>query len=271
MVLLAAQAGEVHDFTCGQTAEWRTAAPPAGQTACWRRRGAAATPATTRPPWWVPGQPGLRLCRGDVFGVHVCWSGSTAASCPAAGRRASTRSWGRPAPAPGSPRSAGARSPLPGETVLAQRESYATPWGCTWPPAGPVSTAWRRSSTVPAVAAADPRTPRPGNLNVWEAVYPARLPALGELADLGAGIGVERYVLDDGGLRPPQRPRGPGDWQVDEAVGPAGCTGSRIMSGPGHGVRSVVRARDGEPRLRAVPGPPGLDPVRRRAGAAAAA
>ena len=44
-----------------------------------------------------------------------------------------------------------------------------------------------------------PSTPRPVVLNTWEAVYFAHdLDTLKELADTAAGVGVERFVLDDG-------------------------------------------------------------------------
>ena len=61
------------------------------------------------------------------------------------------------------------------------------------------------------------------NLNVWEAVYfRHEFATLAALADTAAGIGVERYVLDDGwftGRRSDQA--GLGDWRVDEEVWPA--------------------------------------------------
>ena len=44
-----------------------------------------------------------------------------------------------------------------------------------------------------------PGTPRPVILNTWESVYfDLDLPTLLELAEAGAEVGVERYVLDDG-------------------------------------------------------------------------
>ena len=61
-------------------------------------------------------------------------------------------------------------------------------------------------------------------LNVWEAVYfDHDQERLERLAELGARIGVERFVLDDGwflGRR--DDTAGLGDWWVDETVWPDG-------------------------------------------------
>jgi alpha-galactosidase len=61
-------------------------------------------------------------------------------------------------------------------------------------------------------------------LNTWEAVYfDHSLEKLTALADAAAGVGVERYVLDDGwftGRR--DDTAGLGDWFVDEKIWPAG-------------------------------------------------
>ena len=69
-----------------------------------------------------------------------------------------------------------------------------------------------------------PRRPRPVTLNTWEAVYfDHSLDKLTALADAAAGVGVERFVLDDGwftGRR--DDTAGLGDWFVDESVWPDG-------------------------------------------------
>ena len=124
---------------------------------------------------------------------------------------------------------------LPGEISLAEGETYATPW---------VFFAASRAGLDGLAAQfhgylrslpAHPRTPRPVNLNVWEAVYFRHdFPALAQLADIAAGIGVERYVLDDGWFTGRRSDRaGLGDWQVDEAVWPGGL----------HRLADHVRAR----------------------------
>jgi alpha-galactosidase len=69
-----------------------------------------------------------------------------------------------------------------------------------------------------------PRTPRPVVLNTWEAVYFDHRPdRLGELAEVAARLGVERFVLDDGwfgGRR--SDAAGLGDWWVATEVWPEG-------------------------------------------------
>lgn len=66
--------------------------------------------------------------------------------------------------------------------------------------------------------------PRPVHYNSWEAVYfnhdPATLMALAEHA---AGVGAERFVLDDGWFRGRRDDRaGLGDWTVDRTIYPDG-------------------------------------------------
>ena len=82
---------------------------------------------------------------------------------------------------------------------------------------------------------AHPRTSRPVNLNVWEAVYFRHdFAKLAALADIAADVGVERYVLDDGWFAGRRSDRAAlGDWQVDEHVWPGGL----------HRLASYVRGR----------------------------
>lgn len=69
-----------------------------------------------------------------------------------------------------------------------------------------------------------PDRPRPVLLNTWEAVYfDHDLDTLCRLADLGAAVGVERFVLDDGWFHGRRNDRaGLGDWWVDPDVWPNG-------------------------------------------------
>jgi alpha-galactosidase len=61
-------------------------------------------------------------------------------------------------------------------------------------------------------------------LNTWEAVYfDHNLESLTDLAQRGADVGVERFVLDDGWFMHRRNDRaGLGDWQVDPEVWPDG-------------------------------------------------
>jgi alpha-galactosidase len=66
--------------------------------------------------------------------------------------------------------------------------------------------------------------PRPVHFNSWEAVYFNHdIEKLKELADLAAEVGVERFVLDDGWfLNRPNDRSGLGDWTADPAKYPDG-------------------------------------------------
>lgn len=66
--------------------------------------------------------------------------------------------------------------------------------------------------------------PRPVHYNTWEAIYFDHDPAvLMQLAELAAGVGAERFVLDDGWFKGRRGElAGLGDWTVDPAVYPEG-------------------------------------------------
>ena len=175
----------------------------------------------------MAGVPGFAFGSGEAYGLHVAWSGNTVhrvervpsglgmaeeAAAPGEGIR------------PGATTIGGGELLLPGEIVLAEGESYATPW---------VYLAAARSGLDDLSAQfhgylrsrpAHPRSPRPVNLNVWEAVYFRHdFGKLAALADAAAGLGVERFVLDDGWFRGRRSDRaGLGDWWVDEEVWPGG-------------------------------------------------
>src|SRR6478609_1721465 len=78
---------------------------------------------------------------------------------------------------------------------------------------------------------------RPVVLNTWEAVYfDHRLEPLLELAEAAAGLGVERFVIDDGWFRGRRDDHaGLGDWYVDEGLWPEGLT-PLIDAVTGHGM-----------------------------------
>jgi alpha-galactosidase len=112
----------------------------------------------------------------------------------------------------------------PGEIVLAPGAAYRTPVAFfAWSDAGLDGLAARFHGYLRA-RPQHPRHPRPLVLNTWEAVYFDHDPAnLLRLADVAAGVGVERFVLDDGWfLARRDDTKGLGDWLVDPAVWPDG-------------------------------------------------
>ena len=157
------------------------------------------------------GEPGFGFARGEVWGVHVGFSGNHRHYA----ERLST----------GEQVAGGGELLLPGEVVLGPGESYRTPWLFGVYGDGLDDQARRLHRHLRA-RPQHPRTPRPVTLNVWEAVYfDHDLDRLLDLAERAAAIGVERYVLDDGWFRHRRNDHaGLGDWFVDETVWPGGLT-----------------------------------------------
>jgi alpha-galactosidase len=157
----------------------------------------------------VAGTPGFGFGHGDVWGLHVAWSGNTRYRVERLPSGQTTL--------------AGGELLLPGEIVLAPGEQYATPWVCVAASAegmDGLSAAFHAQ----ARAAAPGHAPRKVMLNVWEAVYfDHDAERLDRLVDIAARVGVERFVLDDGwflGRR--DDTVGLGDWTVDPATWPDG-------------------------------------------------
>ena len=109
----------------------------------------------------------------------------------------------------------------PGEVVLAQDDTYRTPWVFfSWSGSGLDDASHRLHEHLRA----RPLPVRPVTLNNWEATYfDHGLDRLLELAERAAAAGIERFVLDDGWFRHRRHDRaGLGDWYVDEGVWPDG-------------------------------------------------
>jgi len=154
------------------------------------------------------GEPGFGFRSGDVWGVHVGWSGNTV---HVAERVANGRWIG------------GGELLMPGEVRLAPDGSYTTPWLYGSYGHGLDELSHRFHAFLRA-REGYPRSPRPVTLNSWEATYfDHDLEQLFRLVDLGAQVGVERFVLDDGwfGSRRDDT-RGLGDWFVSPEVYPQG-------------------------------------------------
>jgi len=159
--------------------------------------------------WLAAGRSGFGWRSGTVHGVHLAWSGSTRSLIvsPSHGRSL-----------------LGAGELLaPGEVLLAPGESYTSPWAVfSWGEG--LDALAHRSHAFLRSRPAHPERPRPVLLNTWEAVYfDHRLDKLLALAELAAGVGIERFVLDDGwfGSRRDDT-SGLGDWQVSAEAWPDG-------------------------------------------------
>jgi alpha-galactosidase len=158
------------------------------------------------------GTPGFGWGSGEVWALHLGWSGDHTSRVERAGDGQTVLSVGELL--------------IGGEVVLAPGESYIAPTAyAAYSSDGldGVSArfhAWLRSRD------GHPSAPRPVVLNTWEAVYFNHdLAVLEQLADAAADLGVERFVLDDGwflGRR--DDTKGLGDWVVDPDVWPNGLT-----------------------------------------------
>ncbi|MEJ1088414.1 alpha-galactosidase [Microbacterium sp. Mu-80] len=155
------------------------------------------------------GRPGFGFEHGQVHAVHLAWSGNQRVLA----ERGTT----------GEVFLGGGELFGPGEVTLAPGERLAAPeligsWGDGLNElAGRFHDEWRARPQ-------HPRRPRPITLNTWEAVYfDHSLARLTALADAGARLGVERFVLDDGWFRHRRDDTaGLGDWYVDDGVWPQG-------------------------------------------------
>jgi alpha-galactosidase len=156
------------------------------------------------------GTPGFTERQGEVWAVHVGWSGNHEHSAERL---------------PDSTGALGGGELLePGEVSLEPGSSYETPWVYfVWSGSGLDGVRDRFHRYIRA-RENHPRTPRPVVLNTWEAVYFQHdFGKLKALADTAASVGVERFVLDDGwfGARRDDR-AGLGDWYVSLQVWPDG-------------------------------------------------
>jgi alpha-galactosidase len=158
----------------------------------------------------VAGTDGFGFRTGEVWGVHVGWSGNHTHVAERVPEGLGVIGGGELLAA--------------GEVRLAPGESYPTPQTYfAWSGEGLDGLSQRLHRWV-RHRPTHPRTPRPVVLNTWEAVYfDHRLDRLTKLADVAAEIGVERFVLDDGWFLHRRKDNaGLGDWYVDPAVWPDG-------------------------------------------------
>ncbi|AQP45659.1 alpha-galactosidase [Tessaracoccus flavus] len=155
------------------------------------------------------GTPSFSFADGEVWGVHVGWSGNHTHYA----ERIYT----------GEQVIGGGELLLPGEVVLAPGGDYTSPWLYGSYGRGLDEVA-RRFHRYLRSRPNHPTSVRPVTINVWEAVYfDHTLQPLLDLAEKAAAVGVERYVLDDGwfGARRDDF-AGLGDWVVADDVWPDG-------------------------------------------------
>jgi alpha-galactosidase len=155
------------------------------------------------------GTAGFGFATGEVWGVHVAWSGNHRTLA----ERTST----------GVSLLGGGELLLSGEVRLAPGEAYRSPWLYGSYGRGLDELSARFHQYLRG-RSQHPRSPRPVIINTWEAVYfDHDMAKLTALADVAAHIGAERFVLDDGWFRHRRDDHaGLGDWYVDETLWPKG-------------------------------------------------
>jgi alpha-galactosidase len=209
---VAAPATELLDLTGKWARERQPQRVPFAAQGTWLRETRRGRTGFDAPLLLVAGTPAFGNRHGEVWGLHLAWSGDHQAY-------AERRPDGRSVLASGELLAAD-------EVVLAPGESYRTPDVlAVWSDAGLDGLSDRLHRHVRA-RPSHPRRPRPAVLNTWEAVYfDHRLDRLTELADAAAEVGIERFVLDDGWFLGRRNDHaGLGDWVVDPAVWPDGLT-----------------------------------------------
>jgi alpha-galactosidase len=206
-----AQAGELMDFA-GRWIREKHPQRRAFDLGSWVREGRRGRTGHDATPAILAGTGGFGFRTGEVWAVHVAWSGDhvTYAERVHEGRGVL----------------GGGELLGSGEVVLAPGETYTSPWlYAAYSGAGidGISAAFHRWLRA---RPSHPARPRPVVLNTWEAVYfDHDLGRLTRLADVAARVGAERFVLDDGWFRHRRDDRaGLGDWYVDEDVWPSGLT-----------------------------------------------
>lgn len=160
----------------------------------------------------IAGTPGFGFRTGEVWGVHLGWSGNQRVWVERVGGSLTAVGTGELLAA--------------GEVVLGSADTYTSPWAYgSWSDRGMDGMSERFHAFVRRTTASSDR-PHPLLLNTWEAVYfDQDDAALRELADTAASVGVERFVLDDGWMAGrTDDTRGLGDWTVDRARRPDGLT-----------------------------------------------
>jgi alpha-galactosidase len=205
---LPAQAGEVLDFA-GRWARERSPQRAPLRQGVWSRENRRGRTWFDAGPL-VVGTPGFGFRTGEVWALHVAWSGNHIQHVERLPE--------------GNTVLAAAELLEPGEVRLSEGESYRTPWVYFATSDTGLDGLSRRLHAMLRARDTHPETARPVTMNTWEAVYfDHREDRLLALADAAAAGGVERFVVDDGWFRHRRSDgAGLGDWYVDETVWPDG-------------------------------------------------
>ncbi|WP_228079106.1 alpha-galactosidase [Streptomyces profundus] len=204
-----AEAAELFDLT-GRWIHERSPQRQPFNVGSWVRETRRGRPGHDAPLLLAAGTPGFGFRHGEVWALHLAWSGNH-------------RIWADRLPT-GQAVLGGGDLPMPGETTMSPGDEYTAPWLYAAYGATGLDSLTARFHDHLRARPHHPAKPRPVVLNTWEAVYfDHDLAKLTTLADLGAEVGVERYVLDDGWFRGRRDDSaGLGDWYVDETVWPDG-------------------------------------------------
>ncbi|HEX7106774.1 MAG TPA: alpha-galactosidase [Acidothermaceae bacterium] len=200
---------EVYDHA----GRWANEAQPQRQSlrqGTWLREQRRGRTGPDSPLLLTVGTAGFGFRAGEVWGVHLGWSGDQRYLA----QRLNT----------GTTLVGAGEILAAGEVILGAGESVTTPWVYGVYSDRGLDGASARLHALLRRRPSHPDKPRPIVLNTWEAVYfDHSFERLAALADVAASVGVERFVVDDGwfGSRRDDT-SGLGDWVVSTKVWPAG-------------------------------------------------
>lgn len=171
------------------------------------------------------GRPGFGFEEGQVFAVHLGWSGNSELSAERLPSSSALIGGGEIL-------MAGEVLLSPGGFAEQDASTYTTPWLYGSRGWGLDQVAQGFHDFLRSLHPLMAKKPRPVTLNTWEAVYfDHSYSQLAALADKAAQVGVERFVLDDGWFRGRRSDKsGLGDWSIDQEVWPQGPSGLEALA-----------------------------------------
>ena len=154
------------------------------------------------------GTTGFSEQQGEVWGLHLAWSGNFHIMCDGVTETRKTVQLGELLQSR--------------EVVVQPRETYKAPTAIVSYSAAGLSLCSQNFHEH--IRSSQPSIQRPVVLNTWEAVYFNHdLATLKSLATAAVEVGIERFVLDDGWFTGRRNDTaGLGDWDVDATVWPDG-------------------------------------------------